>query len=64
VNNSPDELARAVRRIRENDLADMGKRGRQWMSEAFSWEVVVARMSEVYRSMVERATKTELQPHP
>lgn len=53
VGNSPPELADAVRRLSRMDRGAMGARGRRWVSEEFSWEVVGKRMTEVYREIVE-----------
>jgi glycosyltransferase involved in cell wall biosynthesis len=51
VDNSPETLAKAIRRMRECDLGAMGSRGRQWMKVAFSWDDVAKRMNDLYRSM-------------
>lgn len=52
VDNSPEELARAIDRLRGMDLMAMGARGREWMRREFSWDVVAADMMRVYRSLV------------
>jgi glycosyltransferase involved in cell wall biosynthesis len=52
VDNSPEELAKAIRWMRDNDLEEMGRRGRLWMKEAFGWDSVARRMNGLYRSVV------------
>lgn len=48
VENDPASLARAVTEMRGQDLARMGKKGRQWMQESYSWMAVARRMRAVY----------------
>lgn len=52
VDNSPSSLANALAKIRTMDLADMGKRGRDWMISDFGWEGISRQMAEVYRQAV------------
>ncbi|HZX31375.1 MAG TPA: glycosyltransferase [Rhodocyclaceae bacterium] len=52
VDNSPQELARAIERAGQMDLAAMGARGRAWMQREFSWDAVAADMMSVYRSIL------------
>lgn len=49
--NDPDSLAQAVRAMAQQDLRQMGGIGRQWMTEAFSWDSVAARMDVIYREL-------------
>ena len=51
VCNSPEELAGAILKIREQDLRAMGERGRNWMAESFRWDQVAAKMIDVYRNL-------------
>lgn len=50
VDNTPESLARAIRSIRQMRLAEMGKRGWEWMKAEFSWESIGAEMLGLYRS--------------
>jgi glycosyltransferase involved in cell wall biosynthesis len=52
VENNPSSLVKAITEMRGRDLSQMGKNGRQWMVESFSWEAVAGRMSTVYSSLV------------
>jgi glycosyltransferase involved in cell wall biosynthesis len=61
VDNSPDELAKAIRWMREQDLEAMGRRGSRWMREAFSWETVARQMCEVYRTLTASPASALLQ---
>ena len=51
VDNNPEALAQAIRRIRDMDLSAMGKNGWEWMKDAFGWEVIAKKMYEVYLKM-------------
>lgn len=51
VDNSPQELAKAIDKIRKMGLAEMGERGRDWMRREYSWDMVAADMMRVYRSL-------------
>lgn len=51
VENDPDSLAKAVKDMCGFDLEQMGRRGRQWMQESFSWEAAAARMHDVYSKL-------------
>ena len=48
VENTPDSLAQAVTRISEGGLEDMGRKGREWMKEVFSWDSIAHRMMTTY----------------
>ena len=52
VDASPAELASAIRRLSGADLAAMGKRGREWMRESFSWTKIAREMAGAYSSLV------------
>ncbi len=52
VENDPASLVQAITEIRNRNLGHMGRNGRQWMQEIFSWEVVAARLHVIYRSLV------------
>lgn len=50
VENDPESLAAAVRRMRTLPLRDMGRRGRCWMQREFSWDSVSKQMLDVFQS--------------
>jgi glycosyltransferase involved in cell wall biosynthesis len=50
VDNTPESLAFAVRSVRKMRLAEMGKRGWEWMKDEFGWETIGGEMLELYRS--------------
>jgi len=52
VDNAPDDLKRAILRMNEVELREMGTRGRIWMEEEFPWERIALRMEAVYRRLV------------
>lgn len=54
VENDPQSLAEAIERIRQMPLEEMGRRGREWMSREFSWEVIAGKMFKVYEGLVKR----------
>jgi glycosyltransferase involved in cell wall biosynthesis len=61
VDNSPESLADAIRRMRREPLAAMGAAGRAWMQRQFSWRAIAERMTELYRSIMpgaEQALRT------
>lgn len=53
VDNHGPSLAAAIRQIRTMPLADMGRRGRNWMETDFSWRSVSGQMLAVFRECVE-----------
>lgn len=55
VDNDPETLADAIKRIGEMPLEEMGKKGRQWMAGEFSWERIGDRMANLYRDSLSRA---------
>jgi glycosyltransferase involved in cell wall biosynthesis len=52
VDNSPASIAHAIRQMTGAPLAEMGRRGREWMIEEFSWERVARDMCEVYSTLL------------
>lgn len=51
VNNDPASLADAVHRISSMPLAEMGRRGRDWMAAEFTWRSQAHRMLNSFREM-------------
>lgn len=49
VDNDPESLAIAIRKISTLPLKEMGQRGREWMEKDFSWESISREMLAVYR---------------
>jgi len=49
VDNDSETLAKALERMAIMPLAEMGARGREWMSREFSWPAVARAMLEYYR---------------
>ena len=56
VENDPETLASAIRRISMMPMRDMGLRGREWMQREFSWRSVANQMLDLYRESVRRTT--------
>lgn len=52
VVNDPASLGKAINEMQGLNLSQMGRNGRQWMEESFSWEAVAGRMYTVYSSLV------------
>ncbi len=52
VDNDPGSLACAVERIGTMPLADMGRRGRNWMAEEFSWSRRARETRDCYSSLL------------
>lgn len=52
VDNDPDTLANAIRRIAKMDLCAMGAAGRAWMGREFAWPPIARQMYAVYKSLV------------
>jgi len=52
VDNDPESLATAIRKIRTLPLQEMGQRGRDWMEKDFSWESLSGEMLALYRECV------------
>jgi glycosyltransferase involved in cell wall biosynthesis len=44
VNNTPETLAETIEEMRNQELAAMGQRGRQWMRDEFQWDHLAEKM--------------------
>jgi glycosyltransferase involved in cell wall biosynthesis len=53
VENDAQSLATAIRRIRGLPLREMGRRGRSWMQQEFSWESVSTHMLGVFQACLD-----------
>jgi len=51
VSNEPAELAKAIDRAAAMPLTEMGRRGRAWMQQQYSWAEVAGEMIAEYRRM-------------
>lgn len=49
VDNSPETLAATIQRARTAPLREMGRRGRAWMIEEYSWRARAKQLIEIYR---------------
>ena len=56
VDNDPESLATAIRKIRTLPLQEMGQRGRDWMEKDFSWESLSGEMLALYRECIRSQT--------
>jgi glycosyltransferase involved in cell wall biosynthesis len=56
VDNNPESLATAIRKIGTLPLQEMGHRGREWMERDFSWESVSGEMLALYRECIRNET--------
>ena len=54
VDNDPESLADAIRSISTMPLQDMGRRGREWMQNEFSWRSVTNQMLALYHQCARR----------
>ena len=54
VDNDPESLAGAIRSISTMPLQDMGRRGREWMQNEFSWRSVTNQMLALYHQCARR----------
>jgi glycosyltransferase involved in cell wall biosynthesis len=52
VDNDPETLASAIRKIRTLPLQEMGQRGREWMAKEFSWQSLSGEMLAAYRECI------------
>jgi len=52
VDNAAGALARAIRQMSAAPLEEMGRRGRQWVIDDFSWDHAARSMCEVYRRLI------------
>jgi len=66
VENDPHELASAIDRAASMPLAEMGRRGREWMERDFSWPQVASEMLDQYRILIQgdRRKQTEVATFP
>jgi len=55
VDNSPEALSQAIKRLSACSLDKMGLRGRNWMKDHYSWEKVAAEMFLAYRRLASEA---------
>lgn len=56
VENDVATLAQTVKSMTSEPLAEMGRRGRQWMLDEFSWERVARDMSAAYIALIHGET--------
>jgi len=54
IDNDPDSLTAAIRRISALPMVEMGARGRSWMEREFSWTIMASRMIDCMTEMVAR----------
>ena len=54
VDNDPESLRRAICKIRDMPLVEMGQRGRDWMQAEFSWASVSKTMLDLYHDVLTR----------
>jgi glycosyltransferase involved in cell wall biosynthesis len=52
VDNNPHALVSAIREIRNMPLGEMGRRGRAWMENEFSWQCISGQMLSVFEDCV------------
>lgn len=52
VENNPEMLGNAIRRISGMPLREMGLRGREWMKREFAWQSVANQTLDLYRESV------------
>jgi glycosyltransferase involved in cell wall biosynthesis len=52
VDNDSASLASAIAAISSRDRMEMGRRGRQWMTDSFSWHEQARRMLSLYQELV------------
>jgi glycosyltransferase involved in cell wall biosynthesis len=52
IDNTVSEIAQAILRVSEMDLMSMGSRGRQWMQEKYSPEVVGLAFAKLYKDIL------------
>jgi glycosyltransferase involved in cell wall biosynthesis len=59
VDNSPQALSDALCRISTMPLAEMGERGRRWMSEQFGWPTIAREMLACYSKAIAATDGTD-----
>lgn len=57
VDNRPESLAAAIKEISRMPLREMGLKGRAWMQQEFTGEVIANSMMAVYESLIERTSQ-------
>ncbi|MFZ0677699.1 glycosyltransferase [Candidatus Binatus sp.] len=60
VNNDPVSLADAIVKINSMPVAEMGERGRRWMTADFSWEKCASEMIALYRNILTHSSDRRL----
>lgn len=58
VENDPESLSSAVRKMANSDLVKMGSIGRQWMESEFTWAEIGQAMRDVYQSQIEKCSES------
>jgi glycosyltransferase involved in cell wall biosynthesis len=53
ADNSYESLAKAIEKMNGMPLREMGRRGREWMNECFSWRIVAEKMVRLYQDLCE-----------
>jgi len=53
LDNSPASLAEGIKRMRIRPIEEMGRRGRSWMQQEFSWDAVAREMHQLYLSLLQ-----------
>jgi glycosyltransferase involved in cell wall biosynthesis len=51
VSNDPKTLAETIEAMSDEDLETMGRRGREWMAQEYSWASISDRMLQIYRNL-------------
>lgn len=51
VDHDPDSLAKAIEQASRMPLREMGKKGREWMRNEFSWDSIARRMLQLYHDV-------------
>jgi glycosyltransferase involved in cell wall biosynthesis len=62
VGNEPEELAAAIDRAASMPLSEMGRRGRAWMEQDYSWSQVAAEMIAEYERRLEKLRTKHVKP--
>ncbi len=52
VDNSPEELVKAICEMRTGNLEFMGRTGWKWMCDEYDWGVISRQMADVYRKII------------
>lgn len=55
VDDDPPSIAQAIGQIRAMPLAEMGRRGREWVSAEFSWDTVAREVCNTYAAILRGA---------